>query len=267
MFALQSATDQCQISGMSPIGGSRPTISDLLRAAGGAPAPPSLISSINATNQAACALLASKLTAEQKAYVASRMGAIDPFGSRVMALAKLQAGQRLIEQARQTLNLDAAFRSQVAASTLAAAESAARVQGQRTNPTPPEAIPTPPQAAQAPVGAASTPAFKKDVRALQNIPKQDGKGNFPVRLHAMLSDLEEIPGGSDVASFLPHGRAFAIHKPREFVRYVMPKVRVFACQGQLRLYVFYSHSRLFTRLPLLTIVFQDGPLLKLPETA
>jgi hypothetical protein len=255
MFAFQSTTEQCQVSGMSPIGGSRPTISDLLRAAGGVPTSPSLMSSINATNQTACALLASKLTAEQKAYVASRMGAFAPLGTRVIALAKLQAGQRLIEQARQTLNLDAALRSQAAASSFAAAESAARLQDQRTDPTSPQAIPSPPQASQAPIGVACTQAAKKDVRALQNIPKQDGKGNFPVKLHAMLSDLEDIPGGSDVASFLPHGGAFAIHKPREFVRYVMPKVRLFACQGQLRLQVFYSHSRLFNLLPLLTIVF------------
>ena len=58
----------------------------------------------------------------------------------------------------------------------------------------------------------------------------------------MLSDLERQEGGTDIASFLPHGRAFAIHKPRDFVKHVMPKYfrmsRFSSFQRQLNLYDF-----------------------------
>lgn len=67
-------------------------------------------------------------------------------------------------------------------------------------------------------------------------------GTFPQKLHQMLSDLERQEGGSDIASFLPHGRTFAIHKPREFVKQVMPKYfrmsRFSSFQRQLNLYDF-----------------------------
>ena len=67
-------------------------------------------------------------------------------------------------------------------------------------------------------------------------------GTFPQKLHQMLSDLERQEGGSDIASFLPHGRAFAIHKPRDFVKHVMPKYfrmsRFSSFQRQLNLYDF-----------------------------
>lgn len=42
---------------------------------------------------------------------------------------------------------------------------------------------------------------------------------FPEKLHRMLETCDR-EGLSDVVSFFPHGRAFAIHKPRRFVRYV-----------------------------------------------
>ena len=52
----------------------------------------------------------------------------------------------------------------------------------------------------------------------------------------------EREGRTDVASFLPHGRAFAIHKPRDFVKHVMPKYfrmsRFSSFQRQLNLYDF-----------------------------
>ena len=67
-------------------------------------------------------------------------------------------------------------------------------------------------------------------------------GTFPQKLHQMLSDLERQEGGAEIASFLPHGRAFAIHKPREFVKHVMPKYfrmsRFSSFQRQLNLYDF-----------------------------
>jgi hypothetical protein len=67
-------------------------------------------------------------------------------------------------------------------------------------------------------------------------------GTFPQKLHQMLTDLERQEGGSEIASFLPHGRAFAIHKPRDFVKHVMPKYfrmgRFSSFQRQLNLYDF-----------------------------
>jgi hypothetical protein len=45
---------------------------------------------------------------------------------------------------------------------------------------------------------------------------------FPVKLHRMLSELEQ-EGKDDVCSFLPHGRAFAVHKPKQFANEIMPK--------------------------------------------
>lgn len=43
--------------------------------------------------------------------------------------------------------------------------------------------------------------------------KKKGRGGtFPMKLHQMLADLERQKGGTEIASFLPHGRAFAIHK-------------------------------------------------------
>jgi len=67
-------------------------------------------------------------------------------------------------------------------------------------------------------------------------------GTFPQKLHQMLSDLEKEEGGSEIASYLPHGRAFAIHKPNEFVKKIMPKYfrmsRFSSFQRQLNLYEF-----------------------------
>lgn len=68
-------------------------------------------------------------------------------------------------------------------------------------------------------------------------------GTFPQKLHQMLSDLEaQGQEGADIASFLAHGRAFAIHKPRDFVKTVMPKYfrmsRFSSFQRQLNLYDF-----------------------------
>jgi HSF-type DNA-binding len=58
----------------------------------------------------------------------------------------------------------------------------------------------------------------------------------------MLSDLEQLEGGKEIASFLPHGRSFAIHKPRDFVKFVMTKhfrmSRFSSFQRQLNLYDF-----------------------------
>jgi HSF-type DNA-binding len=70
-------------------------------------------------------------------------------------------------------------------------------------------------------------------------------GKFPHKLHQMLADLEQ-QGRSDIASFMPHGRAFAIHKPAEFTKDIMPKYfrmsRFSSFQRQLNLYDFQRIS-------------------------
>jgi hypothetical protein len=64
---------------------------------------------------------------------------------------------------------------------------------------------------------------------------------FPEKVHRMLSEAEEN-GNEDNVSFFPHGRAFAIHKPEEFVRDIMPNYfrqsRMSSFQRQLNLYGF-----------------------------
>lgn len=103
---------------------------------------------------------------------------------------------------------------------------------------------------QAPVSVnnalASLPGAQQAVAGL-NLPSMDRKrkgrtGTFPQKLHQILLNLERQEGGAEIASFLPHGRAFAIHKPREFVKQVMPKYfrmsRFSSFQRQLNLYDF-----------------------------
>ena len=64
---------------------------------------------------------------------------------------------------------------------------------------------------------------------------------FPEKLHRMLREAEEA-GESDVISFFPHGRAFAIHHAERFCREVMPRYfklsRLSSFQRQLNLYGF-----------------------------
>lgn len=45
---------------------------------------------------------------------------------------------------------------------------------------------------------------------------------FPVKLHHLL-DAISIDGKDDVISWMPHGRCFMVHKPKEFVTSVMPE--------------------------------------------
>jgi hypothetical protein len=67
-------------------------------------------------------------------------------------------------------------------------------------------------------------------------------GAFPQKLHHMLADLEKEESDKEIASFLPHGRAFAIHKPKEFLEKIMLKYfrmsRFSSFQRQLNLYEF-----------------------------
>lgn len=52
--------------------------------------------------------------------------------------------------------------------------------------------------------------------------RYDFRGAFPMKLHDLL-DYVEVEGLTDVVSWQPHGRSFAIRKPTEFVDNVMPK--------------------------------------------
>ena len=64
---------------------------------------------------------------------------------------------------------------------------------------------------------------------------------FPEKLHRMLRETEEA-GESDLVSFFPHGRAFAIHHVERFCREVMPRYfkqsRLSSFQRQLNFYGF-----------------------------
>jgi HSF-type DNA-binding len=77
---------------------------------------------------------------------------------------------------------------------------------------------------------------------LPPVKKPKGRtGTFPQKLHKILADLES-QDKSDIASFMPHGQAFAIHKPIEFTEEVMPNYfrmsHFSSFQRQLNLYDF-----------------------------
>lgn len=64
---------------------------------------------------------------------------------------------------------------------------------------------------------------------------------FPTVLHSMVSEAE-ANGFSTIISWQPHGRAFLIHRPKEFVELVLPKYfkhsKLSSFQRQLALYGF-----------------------------
>ena len=69
------------------------------------------------------------------------------------------------------------------------------------------------------------------------------KRSFPMILHKALEELDRLPGGSDVAAFLPDGRSFCIKDQQKFADLVLPvffpKMKGFASlQRQLNLYDF-----------------------------
>lgn len=91
--------------------------------------------------------------------------------------------------------------------------------------------------------------------------------HFPSKLHRMLEACER-DGLSKIASFFPHGRAFAIHQPRRFAEEVMPKhfkqTKYTSFQRQLNLYGFrrlslgpdvggYYHERFLKGQPQLSV--------------
>jgi hypothetical protein len=64
---------------------------------------------------------------------------------------------------------------------------------------------------------------------------------FPEKLHKMLFNIEE-DGHGHVISWQPHGRCFLVHKPKEFVKDIMPlyfkQTKLTSFQRQLNLYGF-----------------------------
>jgi len=70
--------------------------------------------------------------------------------------------------------------------------------------------------------------------------------SFPRKLHYLLDQIER-DGLAHVISWLPHGRAFAIHDNKEFVDHVMPKYfnqsKLTSFQRQLNLYGFCRLTR------------------------
>lgn len=86
------------------------------------------------------------------------------------------------------------------------------------------------------------PQVVDDALLLPDRKRKGRAGSFPQKLHQILADLQLQQGGSDIATFLPHGRAFIIHKPREFAQKVLPKYfrmsQYSSFQRQLNLYEF-----------------------------
>lgn len=83
----------------------------------------------------------------------------------------------------------------------------------------------PPRVALLPQDAHQPPSQSSHTSAIEI---RDKKNNvrafiFPQKLYKILSDLESEEGGKEIACFLPHGKAFAIHKQKEFVNTIIPK--------------------------------------------
>ena len=70
--------------------------------------------------------------------------------------------------------------------------------------------------------------------------------SFPMKLHAVL-DQVEADGLGHIMSWQAHGRAFVIHKPREFTETIMPsyfkQTKLTSFQRQLNLYGFSRLTR------------------------
>lgn len=64
---------------------------------------------------------------------------------------------------------------------------------------------------------------------------------FPTVLHKLLSETEKL-GFDNIISWQPHGRSFLIHRPKDFIKDVVPKYfkhsKLSSFQRQLSLYGF-----------------------------
>ena len=77
----------------------------------------------------------------------------------------------------------------------------------------------------------------------QEMPVASPKGGvacqFPRKLHEML-DYVVLNGLEHVVSWQPHGRAFRVHKPKEFAKFILPRffgqIKYASFQRQLNLY-------------------------------
>lgn len=66
---------------------------------------------------------------------------------------------------------------------------------------------------------------------------------FPMKLHGLLEQIDTVePELSGIVSWLPHGRSFLVHKPKEFANSVLPRFfqqkKYASFQRQLNLYGF-----------------------------
>ena len=209
-------------------------------------APRNLSSSMNVMSSAAHSLLASSLTDEQKAFVASRMSGVatsTPLPAVAPLTNGIDARQILLNRVRQQEKELEFLRAQAQCFTAAPAPAFSSVLGSRGGNTfmfPPELqsaalsnqsdvsrlfLPnaTAPGLHTVNTAIRSPESFSLPDPTAQTHSVDTHKGNFPLKLHQMLAELEKQPNGASIASFLPHGKSFAIHKPREFVRHVMPK--------------------------------------------
>ena len=79
--------------------------------------------------------------------------------------------------------------------------------------------------------------------------------SFPHKLYRMLFEAEK-EGQDSIVSFLPSGRGFIIHKPKEFAAMIMPRYfttrRVASFQRQVREVKFFCCQRLACTCPLWT---------------
>jgi hypothetical protein len=75
----------------------------------------------------------------------------------------------------------------------------------------------------------------------QNARHRDAATLFPLKLHKLLS-MVEMEGLSSIISWQAHGRAFKIHKPKDFLEKVMPihfhQTKIASFRRQLNLYGF-----------------------------
>jgi len=72
-------------------------------------------------------------------------------------------------------------------------------------------------------------------------PQPPAREPFPIKLYRIIHEAK-VNNQEDIISFFPHGRAFAVHKPKEFIRDIMPKYfpagRMNTFLKQLNLYGF-----------------------------
>jgi len=113
--------------------------------------------------------------------------------------------------------------------------------------------------------------------------RASGKETFPMKFHRILKDLENIHGGSDIATFLPDGKSFIIKDIKKFKETVLklyfPRMKNFSSfHRQLNMYDFrreektkskgtYSHPLFCQDRPELAVFMKSIRGKKSPTTA